>query len=65
MEFEFANQSTGWVHNNMSNATCSCIQQTAVVVFPSPSELKSRAAKRFGEMGKEVPAEAVNEMTGT
>nr|CAB3485888.1 unnamed protein product [Digitaria exilis] len=38
--------------------------KTAVVVFPPPSELKSRAAKRFGEMGKEVPAEAVNEMTG-
>ncbi|KAF8651298.1 hypothetical protein HU200_063550 [Digitaria exilis] len=37
--------------------------KTAVVVFPPPSELKSRAAKRFGEMGKEVPAEAVNEMT--
>ncbi|CAL5014648.1 unnamed protein product [Urochloa decumbens] len=37
--------------------------KTAVVVFPSPSELKSRAAKRFNEMGKEVPAEAVNEMT--
>jgi len=36
-----------------------------VVVFPPPSELKSRAAKRFDEMGKEVPAEAVNEMTGT
>ncbi|GJN26299.1 hypothetical protein PR202_gb14221 [Eleusine coracana subsp. coracana] len=37
--------------------------KTAVVVFPQPSELKSRAAKRFSEMGKEVPAEAVNEMT--
>lgn len=37
--------------------------KTAVVVFPTPSELKSRAAKRFDEMGKEVPAEAVNEMT--
>jgi len=37
--------------------------KTAVVVFPPPSELKSRAAKRFDEMGKEVPAEAVNEMT--
>ena len=49
----------------MCNATFSCMQQTAVVVFPPPSELKSRAAKRFDEMGKEVPAEAVNEMTGT
>ncbi|RLM75527.1 heterogeneous nuclear ribonucleoprotein U-like protein 1 [Panicum miliaceum] len=38
-------------------------RKTAVVVFPPPSELKSRAAKRFNEMGKEVPAEAVNEMT--
>ncbi|OEL13644.1 Heterogeneous nuclear ribonucleoprotein U-like protein 1 [Dichanthelium oligosanthes] len=38
-------------------------RKTAVVVFPSPSELKSRAAKRFNEMGKEVPAEAINEMT--
>jgi heterogeneous nuclear ribonucleoprotein U-like protein 1 len=35
-----------------------------VVVFLSPSELKSRAAQRFSEMEKEVPAEAVNEMTG-
>ncbi|KAJ1273001.1 hypothetical protein BS78_06G246400 [Paspalum vaginatum] len=38
-------------------------RKTAVVVFPTPSDLKSRAAKRFDEMGKEVPAEAVNEMT--
>ncbi|VAH53566.1 unnamed protein product [Triticum turgidum subsp. durum] len=35
----------------------------AVVVFPSPSELNSRAAKRFQEMGKDVPAEAVDQMT--
>ncbi|PIN05193.1 hypothetical protein CDL12_22270 [Handroanthus impetiginosus] len=34
----------------------------AVVVFPRAEELKLRAAKRFIEMGKEVPAEAVNEM---
>uniref|UniRef100_A0A5B7A3T6 SPRY domain-containing protein n=1 Tax=Davidia involucrata TaxID=16924 RepID=A0A5B7A3T6_DAVIN len=34
----------------------------AVVVFPKPDELKLRAGKRFKEMGKEVPAEAVNEM---
>jgi heterogeneous nuclear ribonucleoprotein U-like protein 1 len=39
-------------------------RKTAVVVFPSPSELKVRAAKRFKEMGKDVPADAVNEMTG-
>uniref|UniRef100_A0A0E0KVQ6 SPRY domain-containing protein n=1 Tax=Oryza punctata TaxID=4537 RepID=A0A0E0KVQ6_ORYPU len=38
-------------------------RKTAVVVFPSPSELKARAAKRFKEMGKDVPADAVNEMT--
>lgn len=38
-------------------------RKTAVVMFPTPSELKSRAAKRFNEMGKEIPAEAVNEMT--
>lgn len=38
-------------------------RKTAVVVFPSPSELKVRAAKRFKEMGKDVPADAVNEMT--
>lgn len=56
--------STGLVHKE-SNVTYSRMQQTAVVVFPTPSELKSRAAKRFAEMGKEVPAEAVNEMTGT
>lgn len=35
-----------------------------MVVFPSPSELNSRAAKRFQEMGKDVPAEAVDQMTG-
>lgn len=34
----------------------------AVVVFPEPDELKSRAEKRFREMGKEVPSEAINEM---
>lgn len=51
--------STGLVHKY------SHMQQTAVVMFPTPSELKSRAAKRFNEMGKEIPAEAVNEMTGT
>ncbi|KAI3466638.1 hypothetical protein Pfo_023301 [Paulownia fortunei] len=34
----------------------------AVVVFPTAEELKFRADKRFKEMGKEVPAEAVNEM---
>ena len=56
--------STGLDHK-VSNVTYSLMQQTAVVVFPTPSELKSRAAKRFDEMGKEVPAEAVNEMTGT
>ncbi|CAL5409752.1 unnamed protein product [Camellia sinensis] len=37
-------------------------QKIAVVVFPKPEELKSRADKRFKEMGKEVPADAVNEM---
>ncbi|XP_062184300.1 uncharacterized protein LOC133888166 isoform X2 [Phragmites australis] len=38
-------------------------RKTAVVVFPSPSELKLRTIKRSTEMGKEVPADAVNEMT--
>ncbi|XP_024983668.1 heterogeneous nuclear ribonucleoprotein U-like protein 1 isoform X2 [Cynara cardunculus var. scolymus] len=37
-------------------------QKIAVVVFPRPEDLKARSAKRFREMGKEVPAEAVNEM---
>ncbi|KAI3763713.1 hypothetical protein L2E82_13707 [Cichorium intybus] len=32
------------------------------VVFPRPEELKARNEKRFGEMGKEVPGEALNEM---
>ncbi|KAG9452764.1 hypothetical protein H6P81_005668 [Aristolochia fimbriata] len=36
--------------------------KVAVVVFPHPNELKIRAQKRFKEMGKEVPADAVNEM---
>ncbi|XP_042516042.1 heterogeneous nuclear ribonucleoprotein U-like protein 1 [Macadamia integrifolia] len=34
----------------------------AVVIFPRPEELMTRGEKRFKEMGKEVPAEAVNEM---
>ncbi|KAK4421260.1 Heterogeneous nuclear ribonucleoprotein U-like protein 1 [Sesamum alatum] len=34
----------------------------AVVVFPTAEELKLRADRRFKEMGKEVPAEAVNQM---
>lgn len=38
--------------------------QIAVVIFPKPNELKFRAEKRFKEMGKDVPAEAVNEMLG-
>lgn len=38
--------------------------QVAAVVFPRAEELKFRAYKRFEEMGKEVPAEAVNEMLG-
>ncbi|XP_020692795.2 heterogeneous nuclear ribonucleoprotein U-like protein 1 isoform X1 [Dendrobium catenatum] len=37
-------------------------RKIAVVIFPMPTELKDRAAKRFEEMGKEVPADAVNEM---
>ncbi|CAM0901871.1 unnamed protein product [Alopecurus aequalis] len=38
-------------------------RKIAVVVFPLPIELQSRAAKRFKEMGKDVPAEAVDQMT--
>ncbi|XP_021740442.1 heterogeneous nuclear ribonucleoprotein U-like protein 1 [Chenopodium quinoa] len=34
----------------------------AVVVFPRQEELKLRDEKRFKDMGKEVPPEAVNEM---
>ncbi|KAG8635334.1 hypothetical protein MANES_16G020600v8 [Manihot esculenta] len=34
----------------------------AVVVFPKPEELKFRADRRYKEMGKEVPADAVNNM---
>ncbi|KAI3697999.1 hypothetical protein L6452_31108 [Arctium lappa] len=37
-------------------------QKIAVVVFPWPEDLNARSEKRFREMGKEVPAEAVNEM---
>ncbi|KAL6844509.1 hypothetical protein ACP4OV_026182 [Aristida adscensionis] len=37
-------------------------RKIAVVVFPPPSELKLRTIKRFTEMGKEVPPDAVNEM---
>uniref|UniRef100_A0ACD5UG93 Uncharacterized protein n=1 Tax=Avena sativa TaxID=4498 RepID=A0ACD5UG93_AVESA len=38
-------------------------RKIAVVVFPLLSELNSRAAKRFKEMGKDVPADAVDQMT--
>lgn len=34
------------------------------MVFPKPEELKSREDKRFKEMGKEVPADALNNMLG-
>lgn len=37
-------------------------KKIAVVMFPPPQELRTRADKRFQEMGKEVPEEAVNEM---
>lgn len=42
-----------------------CLFQIAVVVFPKPDELKIRSDKRFTEMGKEVPPDAVNKMIGT
>lgn len=34
------------------------------MIVPTPEELKLRGEKRFNEMGKEVPAEAVNQMLG-
>ncbi|KAJ8493506.1 hypothetical protein OPV22_015227 [Ensete ventricosum] len=37
-------------------------RKIAVVVFPTPDEHRFRSEKRFKEMGKDVPAEAVNEM---
>ncbi|KAK9156093.1 hypothetical protein Sjap_003573 [Stephania japonica] len=37
-------------------------RKVAIVIFPKPDDLKLRAEKRVKEMGKEVPAEAVNEM---
>uniref|UniRef100_M1C1B0 Heterogeneous nuclear ribonucleoprotein U 1 n=1 Tax=Solanum tuberosum TaxID=4113 RepID=M1C1B0_SOLTU len=37
-------------------------KKIAVVIVPTPEELKFRGEKRFKEMGKEVPAEAVNQM---
>ncbi|KAI5448142.1 hypothetical protein KIW84_015535, partial [Lathyrus oleraceus] len=37
-------------------------QKTAVVVFPKPEELTRRSEKRFKEMGKEVPIDALNSM---
>ncbi|CAB4275954.1 unnamed protein product [Prunus armeniaca] len=37
-------------------------RKIAVVVFPSPEELNIRSKKRAKEMGKEVPADAVNNM---
>lgn len=33
-------------------------------MFPRPEELKIRSEKRFKEMGKEVPPDAVNNMIG-
>lgn len=41
-----------------------CPFQIAVVVFPKPEELKIRSDKRFTEMGKEVPLDALNKMIG-
>ncbi|KAL2932021.1 Heterogeneous nuclear ribonucleoprotein U-like protein 1 [Bienertia sinuspersici] len=40
----------------------SLYHKVAVVVFPRQEELKLRAEKRFKEMGKDVPSEAVNAM---
>ncbi|KAK4347086.1 hypothetical protein RND71_033425 [Anisodus tanguticus] len=37
-------------------------KKIAIVIVPTSDELKLRGEKRFKEMGKEVPAEAVNEM---
>ncbi|XP_014517726.2 heterogeneous nuclear ribonucleoprotein U-like protein 1 isoform X1 [Vigna radiata var. radiata] len=37
-------------------------KKIAVVVFPKPEELKIRSDKRFTEMGKEVPLDALNKM---
>ncbi|KAI4296621.1 hypothetical protein L6164_036567 [Bauhinia variegata] len=37
-------------------------QKIAVVTFPKPEELKRRSEKRFKEMGKEIPPDAVNAM---
>jgi len=41
-----------------------CPFKIAVVVFPKPEELKIRSDKRFAEMGKEVPLDALNKMIG-
>ncbi|XP_031392741.1 heterogeneous nuclear ribonucleoprotein U-like protein 1 isoform X2 [Punica granatum] len=40
----------------------SSFQKIAVVIFPRPEELKLRSQKRFQEMGKEVPDDALNSM---
>ncbi|KAK6932485.1 hypothetical protein RJ641_002109 [Dillenia turbinata] len=37
-------------------------QKIAVVIFPTPDQLRFRSEKRVKEMGKEVPADAINEM---
>ncbi|GJX04696.1 heterogeneous nuclear ribonucleoprotein U-like protein 1 [Tanacetum coccineum] len=37
-------------------------QKIAVVCFPRPEDLKARSEKRLRETGKDVPADAVNEM---
>ncbi|XP_074583669.1 uncharacterized protein LOC141839749 isoform X1 [Curcuma longa] len=37
-------------------------RKIAVVIFPSQDDLRLRAERRFKEMGKDVPVEAVNEM---
>lgn len=37
-------------------------RKIAVVIFPRPEEMKTRADRRFREMGKELTVEAVNEM---
>ncbi|WJX26529.1 hypothetical protein P8452_15440 [Trifolium repens] len=46
----------------MFNVILSRAANIAVVVFPKPEELKRRSEKRFNEMDKEVPADALNNM---
>lgn len=53
-----------WIILSFVGEIC-LLSQIAVVMFPTLEEFKFRSDKRFKEMGKEVPADAVKKMLGS